>query len=203
MSNTSSACIDLWHLIFCTKLHLKLVQITDSKMVQFRWDGDAGFWVWSSLGRSYRVLASQFVTIGSFSLVCKFWNNEFEVWVVYCLDIGWTHLKGKVHPLELFVGLREYESHLHEQIIPYFGMWSNGIIFKIKEMIRYFDISLAQSHSRLVIDNLKFTKYILTDKVIQLPSSIWSNLQNKIVWYIYLWQPNLALFFVLCSVRGG
>ena len=60
--------------------------------------------------------------IGSFSLVCKFWNNEFEVWVEYCLDIGWTHLKGKVHPLELFVGLREYESHLHEQIVTF--LWN-------------------------------------------------------------------------------
>ena len=54
--------------------------------------------------------------------MCKFWNNEVEVWVGYWLKIGLTHLKGEVHPLELFVGLREYESHLHEQIVTF--LWN-------------------------------------------------------------------------------
>ena len=180
MSNTFSSCIDLWHLIFCTKLHLKLVQITDSKMVQFGWDGDAGFWVWSSLGRSYWVLASQFVTIGSFSLVCKFWNNEFEVWVEYWLNIVWILVeltsRGKSILWNCLSGWESMKATFMNKLLPSFEIWFNGIIFKIKEIIKYFDISLAQNHSRLVIDNLKFTKYILTDKVIQLPSSIWSNL---------------------------
>ena len=174
MSNTFSSCNDLWHVSFCTKLHLKLVQITDSKMVQFGWDGDAGFWVWSSLRRSYWVLAYQFVTILDLFHLCV--SLRFGLNIVWIL-VELTS-RGKSILWNCLSGWESMKATFMNKLLPSFEIW---IIFKIKEMIKYFDISLAQNHSRLVIDNLKFTKYILTDKVIQPPSSIWSNLQNKSV----------------------
>ena len=181
MSNTFSSCNDLWHVSFCTKLHLKLVQITDSKMVQFGWDGDAGFWVWSSLRRSYWVLAYQFVTIlDLFHLCVSFGIMSLR----FGLNIVWILVeltsRGKSILWNCLSGWESMKATFINKLLPSF-VWLNGFIFKIKEMIKYFDVSLAQSHSRLVIDNLKFTNYISTDKVVQPPNSIWSNLQKKCI----------------------
>ena len=107
-------------------------------------------------------------------------------WILfgYWLKIGWTLVeltsRGKSILWNCLSGWESMKATFMNKLLPSFEIWLNGIIFKIKEMIKYFDISLAQNHSRLVIDNLKFTKYILTDKVVQPPNSIWSNLQKKV-----------------------